>query len=148
MELDPPVSMADPVVLHLFGTDEDLLSMVLTEDDHLDYLARISRDYQFLLPTEIQARLAETSLLFLGYNLEDLELKVILRGLLPHIDLDKWGMMHVAVQLEPSVADRASHEEVVNYFKRYFSKSKIDVYWGSTGQFISDLHSRWESMHE
>ena len=142
--LEPPLSIDDPVILHLFGTDEDLLSMVLTEDDHLDFLARISSDHQHLLPTDITARLAETSLLFLGYRLEDLELKVILRGLLPNINLQKWAMMHVAVQLEPSVADKASHQEVVNYFRRYFSNSKIDVYWGSVHQFVTELHGHWQ----
>ena len=88
------------MVLHLFGQDDDPLSLVLTEDDHLDYLARIARDYEYLLPTSVNAALASTTLLFLGYRLEDLDLKVIMRGLLTHLDLDKWGMLHVAVQLE------------------------------------------------
>lgn len=143
-DLEPPPSAEEPVVLHLFGTDDDPLSMVLTEDDYLDYLARISRDYEYLLPTSVNEALASTTLLFLGYRLEDLDLKVILRGLLANLDLERWGMLHVAVQIESSVADRAKLEEVTRYFQKYFANSKIDVYWGNVRQFVADLHARWQ----
>ena len=53
-DLKPPPSREEPVVMHLFGTDDDPLSMVLTEDDYLDYLARISRDHEYILPTSVQ----------------------------------------------------------------------------------------------
>ena len=70
--------------------------------------------------------------------------KVILRGLLANLDLERWGMLHVAVQIESSVADRAKLEEVTRYFQKYFANSKIDVYWGNTEQFVADLHARWQ----
>jgi hypothetical protein len=143
-ELKPLPSREEPVVLHLFGTDDDPLSMVLTEDDYLDYLARISRDHEYLLPTSVQRALASTSLLFLGYRLEDLGLKVILRGLLPNLDLERWGKLHVSVQIESSVVDQPKQEEVTRYFQKYFSKSKIDVYWGSAQQFVAELHAQWQ----
>jgi hypothetical protein len=143
-DLDPPPSADQPVVMHLFGTDDDPLSMVLTEDDYLDYLSRISRDYEYLLPTSVNEALASTTLLFLGYRLEDLDLKVILRGLLTNLDLERWGMLHVAVQIESSGVDEAKVEEVTRYFQKYFAHSKIDVYWGSAQQFVDDLHARWQ----
>ncbi len=143
-DLNPPPSPENPVVLHLYGTDEDPRSMVLTEDDYLDYLARISRDFEHLLPTDINAALASTTLLFLGFRLQDLDLKVILRGLLTNLDLDRWDMLHVAVQIEADVADPAHVAEVTSYFQRYFANSKIDVYWGTTQQFVADLHARWQ----
>jgi len=143
-DLKPPPSREEPVVLHLFGTDDDPISMVLTEDDHLDYLARISQDHEYLLPTSVQKALASTTLLFLGYRLEDLDLKVILRGLLPKLHLEKFRKLHVSVQIESSEVDQSKHEEVTRYFQKYFSESKIDVYWGSVQQFVTELHSRWQ----
>ena len=143
-DLDPPPSAERPVVMHLFGTDDDPLSMVLTEDDYLDYLSRISRDYEYLLPTSVNEALASTTLLFLGYRLEDLDLKVILRGLLTNLDLERWSMLHVAVQIESTGVDEAKVEEVTRYFQKYFAHSKIDVYWGSAQQFVDDLHARWQ----
>jgi hypothetical protein len=142
--LKPPASPEDPAVVHLFGTDDDLLSMVVTEDDHLDYLARISRDHQYFLPVSVNARLASTTLLFLGYRLEDLDLKVIMRGLLTHLDLQKWNMLHVAVQLEASQGDARKEKEVTDYFQRYFADARIDIYWGNSLQFMSDLSARWK----
>ncbi|HMN31098.1 MAG TPA: SIR2 family protein, partial [Caldilineaceae bacterium] len=146
-DLDEPATADAPVVLHLFGSlgpDKELLSVVLTEDDHLDYLARIARDYEYLLPTSVNSALASTTLLFLGYRLDDLALKVILRGLLTNLDLQRWGMLHVAVQVEAETAEDARQNEVIRYFERYFSRSKIDVYWGSTQQFVADLAARWQ----
>jgi hypothetical protein len=148
--LNPPASPDDPVVLHLFGSlgdDQELLSVVLTEDDHLDYLAHIARDYEYLLPTDVTSALASTTLLFLGYRIDDLALKVILRGLLTNLDLERWGMLHVAVQVEADTAEEAVQNEVIRYFERYFSRSKIDVYWGSAHQFVSDLATRWQEYH-
>ena len=142
--LDPPPNKDSPVLLHLFGNDEDLLSMVLTVDDYMDYLVRIARDYNYLIPRDIDAAFNSTTLLFLGYRLEDLELKVILRGLLTQLDLERWDMLHVAVQIESTPFDDAMEEDVLRFFQRYFSKSRIDVFWGSTQQFIAELHCHWQ----
>jgi hypothetical protein len=143
-DLNPPATPDDPVVLHLFGTDDDLLSMVLTEDDHLDYMARISHDYEYFLPVSVNERLASTTLLFLGYRLEDLDFKIIMRGLLTHLDLQRWNMLHVAVQLEVSQRDEAKEKEVIDYFQKYFADARIEIYWGNTHQFMSDLWARWK----
>lgn len=142
-DLEPPPSPEEPVVLHLFGTADDPLSMVLSEDDHLDYLSRISRDHEYILPAGVSAALARTTLLLLGYHLHDLDLKVLLRGVLSHLDSSQWRRLHVAVQVEDSEGSR----EVQRYLEAYFGESRIDVYWGSTRQFVADLHARWRERH-
>jgi hypothetical protein len=146
-DLDPPPTAEDPVVLHLFGADEDPISMVLSEDDHLDYLARISRDHEYILPTGVAAALARTTLLLLGYHLHDLDLKVLLRGLLSHLDASQWRRLHVAVQVDARVEEQGAFEEVRRYLEAYFGGSQIDVYWGSTQQFVADLHAHWRERH-
>jgi hypothetical protein len=147
--LDPPPSGDNPVVLHLFGTDQDPESMVLTEDDHLDYLARISHDQEIFLPASINAFLAKNTLLFLGYRLEDLDLKVILRGLLTYLALTKYDRMQLAVQIEPERQDPAIQRAITDYFqqclRQYFSpKSDVQIYWGSAHQFMADLMVRMQ----
>lgn len=149
MALDPPPSAADPVVLHLFGTDEEPESMVLTEDDHLDYLARIAHDQDVFLPASVNALLAQNTLLFLGYRLEDLDLKVILRGLLTYLDLRKYRPIQVAVQVETEKQDAQTQQEVTEYLqqslRQYFSpRSEVKIYWGSAHQFMADLMSRMQ----
>ena len=146
-DFEPPAAAQDPVVFHLFGTDEDLLSMVITEDDHLDFLARVSRDHEYLLPTSMVEALARNSLLFLGYRIADLDLKVILRGLLPALDQARWRRYHVAVQIEPGARDPAAEDDVRRYLQHYFGGSRIDVYWGTSQQFMTELHARWLELH-
>lgn len=142
-DFQPPASAAEPVVLHLFGNDREPLSMVLTEDDHLDYLGRISRDHEHLLATSVGEAVARNTLLFLGYRLQDLDFKILLRGFLAHLDLARWGRYHVTVQIDETERDPARQEEVLRYFEKYFGNSRIDVYWGSSRQFVADLHARW-----
>ncbi len=35
---------------------------------------------------------------------------------------------------------------MTRYFQRYFADSLIDVYWGTTHQFVADLHARWQAF--
>ena len=71
---------ANPIVFHLHGHLDVPESLVLTEDDYLDFLVAVSRDAE-LLPHQIQRALAGTSLLFVGYRLTDWDFRVIHRGL-------------------------------------------------------------------
>jgi hypothetical protein len=61
--------------------------------------------------------------------------------------MERWGMLHVAVQIDAPTVDEAKNQEVVQFFQKYFSKSKIDVYWGSTPQFVADLYARWREEY-
>ena len=131
-----------PVVLHLFGNDEDPSTMVLTEDDHLDYLAQVSHDQQLFLPSCVNALLAENTLLFLGYNLEDLDLKVILRGVLKN--LAHKNRMNLAVQVEGARPDDSTQKGIIEYFEKsltpYFStRSTVKIFWGSAQSFVTEL---------
>ena len=142
--LSPPIDLDSSVVFHLFGTDEEPNSLITTQDEYLDFLTRVAWDETYL-PTDVRAELASNTLLFLGYRFEDLDLKVILRGVLAQLNQVGHGRVGVAVQIEDAFADPAKQQEVVNYFRRYFTQVKIDVYWGSTHQFVADLHARWQA---
>ena len=68
-----------PVIFHLHGHHEMAESLVLTEDDYLDFLVNNARDGD-MLPHWIQRALSGTSLLFLGYRMADLSFRVLFRG--------------------------------------------------------------------
>ncbi|HKD09182.1 MAG TPA: CHAT domain-containing protein [Bryobacteraceae bacterium] len=150
--VEEPPNMAQPspespVVLHLFGQDSDPESMVLTEDDHLDYLTRMSRDHDLLMPRSVEALLNKNTLLFLGYKLEDLDLKVILRGLLNYLDVRKYDRVQLAVQLENDRENENLKLELQKYLtaslRPYFSAdSPIGIYWGSAHQFMNELSNQ------
>ena len=71
---------ACPLVFHMFGHVANPSSLVLTEDDYLDFLVRTS-DKQDLIPQSVQNAMKNNSLLFLGYQTGDLDFRVILRSL-------------------------------------------------------------------
>lgn len=135
-------TVEDPVVFHLHGTLDDPDSMVLTEDDYLDFLMYISQ-FQELIPARVEQAFAESSLLFLGYSLEDMNFKVLFRKLAAYLQLNT-SPQHVAVQLAPRKG--ASAEEQRKYLERHFDLQKVKVYWGRCEQFGAELRKRWETF--
>lgn len=142
-----------PLVYHLHGHVDVPQSMVLTEDDYLDFLVKLSNDKlsngQPLLPALIKTAFASTSLLFVGYSLADWNFRVLfrgIRGILPA----SLGMKSVAVQLPPSsLADssEAGKERAQAYLEKYLSQIqqiKVCVYWGDVKDFTQELRRRWE----
>ncbi|MFC1717077.1 SIR2 family protein [Candidatus Poribacteria bacterium] len=145
-ESDFEPTAANPVVFHLHGHFGVPQSMVLTEDDYLDFLVEISR-YQELLPPRIEEAFASTSLLFLGYRLTDWDFRVLFRSIVSYL-AKSLGMTHVSVQLVPggdAVSDE-QREKAREYLGRYFDDQKIRVYWGTCQEFITELKERWEEF--
>ena len=66
-----PSSPDQPLVYHLHGVATNLASMLLTEDDYVDFLMEAQADLAQVVPCRIQEALGTTSLLFVGYGLND-----------------------------------------------------------------------------
>jgi hypothetical protein len=139
---------ATPVVYHLHGYYEVPHSLVLTEDDYLTFLVRISKDNTVrLLPSAIRTALASTSLLFVGYSLADWDFRVLFRGLIGSLG-GTVGTTNIAVQLEPKAVDDTAEgrERALKYLRDYFEKIqtvKVRVYWGDAKDFGLELSERW-----
>jgi hypothetical protein len=127
-------TLANPVVFHLYGHNKVPESLVLTEDDYLDFLANISRD-QALLPPRIQVALTGASLLFIGYSLTDRAFQVLFRGLVVSTE-PSLRRISVAVQLPPVSAVEQK------YMDEYFSRIDLRVYWGTAREFAAELRQR------
>lgn len=117
-------------------------SLVLTEDDYLDFLVNISRE-QDLLPPRIQEALTGASLLFIGYRIADWDFRVLFRSLDSYFE-KSLGRAHVSVQLIPDVGSPEQKENAKEYLDRYFGKLNIRVYWGDCREFAAELKKRWE----
>jgi hypothetical protein len=79
--------------------------------------------------------------MFLGYSLYDWEFRILMHGLVMNLD-QRLGFKHVAVQLEPEQAK--DPKTVRDFLERYFQEADINVYLGSTVQFIAELREHWE----
>lgn len=130
---------ANPVVFHLHGHNEVPESLVLTEDDYLDFLVNISSN-EILLPSRIQEALAGASLLFIGYNLADWDFRVIFRGLVTSKE-PSLRRISVTVQLPPK------QQGMQSYLDKYFNGIGIRVYWGTATEFAAELRKRWEECN-
>ncbi|MBN2004491.1 MAG: CHAT domain-containing protein [Anaerolineae bacterium] len=131
-----------PMVYHLFGSDEELNSLVVTEDHYLDYLVRISAQMA-RIPNRIWASLTDNALLFIGFSLEDWEFRVVLRGLVATRDRRR-KLKHVGVQLEMEGAGAAETEAVQTFLQQYFQEADINIFWGTPAQFMAELREQME----
>lgn len=142
-------SPEEPVVFHLHGHDAIAESLVLTEDDYLDFLVRISRDAE-LLPHQVRRCLAGTSLLFVGYSLADWSFRVLFRGLVTSTE-QSLRRISVTVQLPPLSGQEipgAREGEIQSYLDNYFDQIDIRVYWGTAKEFMTELRTRWEAFKQ
>lgn len=127
----------NPLVFHLHGHDREAESLVLTHDDYLAFLVNVSRDSN-LLPPRIQRALAGTSLLFIGYSLEDWSFKVLFRGIVESTE-EALRRISVTVQLPRNETEQ-------EYLELYFSGWDMRVFWGTAQEFAAELGRRWKEF--
>ena len=131
-----------PWVYHIFGRFGMADSLVLTEDDFFDYLIASSR--LDLLPPRLTGPLMQSSLLFLGFRLDDWRFRVLFRMIVtrPGTETMK-NLSHVGVQVNPDEHDLADVERARKYMERYFrgkdTPAEISIYWGSVSEFLKEL---------
>jgi hypothetical protein len=134
----------NPVVFHLHGIadDEYYRSIVVTEDDYVDFLVAMSRDLALtsareMVPTAIRRAVTQSSLLFVGYSLKDINFRVLLRGLLGRLNPASRDLS-LTVQFEDD-----SVGEMNNYLKEYFHFSfQLSLVHASAGDFCTELQER------
>jgi SIR2-like domain len=140
-----------PLVYHIHGTIDVPQSMVLTERDYIDFIINLSKDEK-LLPTLIRKALAATSLLFIGYSLEDINFRIIFQGIMSIVK-SPFQLPSIAVQLPPSLTkddgfSEAKREKALRYLDDYTKNMfKVRVYWGDAKEFAEELHRRWEGYN-
>lgn len=141
---------ACPLVFHMFGHVAEPRSLVLTEDDYLDFLVRTSEDTN-LIPGFVQEAMRNHSLLFFGYQVTDLDFRVLLRCMnrIWRQAGTRQGSNYTTQLVH--VGEKTVTSEQVTQIKKYFNQYcsqcanvSIGVYWGSTNEFVTELHQRWE----
>ena len=144
-----------PLVYHLHGLDKYPESLVLTEDDHLDFLTNVSDR----IHDKVTAALRLSSLVVLGYHLPDWGFRVLFRGIIKsHRTL---SLESVAVQQDKNAdgeedgkpspignvtiqLDKTGQEKA--YLKKYLDQQvKFKVMWtDDPGDFIRELYQGWK----
>ena len=134
-----------PLVFHVLGTIEYPDSIVITEDEYFDFLAEVARNRD-LIPGPVREHLADSTLLFLGFGLDDWDVRVLMRSLISPQSARRLGQFqHVAAQV--NVESAGSLEDARRYIETYFQRFRepsIDVYWSSVEEFCQHLAMAWE----
>lgn len=134
----------NPLIFHLHGMLENPRSIVVTEDDYLDFLVNWSKDLssfntrkRAMIPAAIRNAFKNNTLLFLGYSFSDMNLRVILRGLVGSLETSE-RKLDVAVQVP--TAERPALDEYID--ARLSGSLAISVFWGTAQQFSDELQRR------
>lgn len=136
-----------PLVYHFHGSLRMPASLVLTEDDYLQFLMQMSaphpRGGMPAMPSAITDALANRPLLFIGYSLQDWTFRVLFHGLArryPAIHRRR----HVSVQLAPprKGLKPGATRQAKEYLHRYFDKWDISLHWETADRFCAELQRR------
>jgi SIR2-like domain/CHAT domain len=135
-----------PLVYHLFGSLHQPESLVLTEDNYFDFLIGMKKNNDFI-PGVVKRAIADTGLVFLGFQLDDWNFRVMFRAI-----MDQEGgrgrrsmYAHVAAQIDPEEGRILEPRGARAYLESYFTESAISIYWGSPDDFARDLLTRWDA---
>jgi hypothetical protein len=144
---------AKPIVYHLFGRFNPPRSLVLSEDDHFEFLVsmRAGGDRARPLPDLVKTALADSGLLFLGFRLDDWSFRVLLQCITGiEGGARRNDYTNVAVQIDPE-GDRIDEPELARrYVAAYLGdrpNTKIEIYWGTAASFLRELRRRWLERH-
>lgn len=146
--LQPPApydrepTVKEPLVFHIFGHFKEPDSLVLTEDDYLDYLIGASKN-RALVPEVVRSCLANSSLLFLGFQICDWSFRVLFRLIMSQGGSSRLKRYaHTAVQVDPEGDLLKDAEEARKYLKDYYGSENISIFWGGSDEFLRQLHPR------
>jgi hypothetical protein len=136
---------SQPLVFHLHGNIHNPRSLVLTEQDYLEFLIRITRsdseEYLRIIPSVVLSALVDNPLLFIGYQVNDWAFRVLFHGLLQGIPMTH-RRRSVAVMLIPPVTGGAFADNLrraQDYLIRYLENWNIIPFWGSAADFCREM---------
>ena len=139
-------SIDEPLVYHIFGRLEEPGSLVLTEDEYFEFLIGTA-NYRHLISHHVRAAFADTTLLFMGFNFDDWDFRVLFRLLMSQEGRSESSKpAHTASQLMPREDNTLSPDGAKDYLEEYFVGASINIFWGDTRVFVRELRRHLEGQ--
>ena len=130
-------SPMEPLVYHLHGLDSRPGSLVLTEDDFLDFLLAIGTD-KAAIPLRVRQALADSSLMLLGFGLRSWDFRVVFRGLVKPMDNGR---------RPAGIVIQVKNQNEETYLEQYLrQEARFNVHWGTSQAFLEELWQGWEGQ--
>jgi hypothetical protein len=131
----------NPLVYHIHGEINNPQSMVLTEDDYLNFIVKLYVDIDKLFPAEIKLAFVSSSIIFIGYSLSDWNLRIILRKIAD--SMKSASRTHCSSQLTPTGIKIEDENKIKEYLKSYFEIIQggvsLKLFWGTAADFCHGL---------
>jgi hypothetical protein len=136
-----PGSPASPVVFHLFGSAEEPASLVLSENDVLDFLIRVVSERP-PLPNSLLRVLKRIgqSFLFVGFGIRHWDLRILLKILLRALELNRSGPAVAAEPLDSLI--QSDRDEMILFYQR---GTRVELEDADVGTFLTKLSQRLEA---
>ena len=139
-----------PAVYHLFGLEDFPQTLVLSEDDFMNFLINMVEDsntQSLKVPARLRGGISESRLLLLGYRVKDWEFRVLFRFLQKFRQFESApkGML---IQLNQGTQSEEDRQKSIHYLSQYFDKRKFEVDITTPEKFIVKLWNAWEKYSE
>jgi hypothetical protein len=135
-----PGTPTSPVIYHLFGNANHPLSLVLSENDVLDFLIRVVSERPPLPNSLLRALKRDgQSFLFVGFGIRRWDLRVLLKVLLRTLELNRSGPAIAAESLSGLL--QADREETILFYQR---GTRVEVEDQDIPAFLTNLAERLE----
>jgi hypothetical protein len=133
-------SAAEPLVYHLHGLDQHADSLVLTEDDYLEFLVNVCQGQGNLAADRVHPlvrKVLSDDLIVMGFSLNSWAFRVLYAGLIkPNGKAEDRGIC--CLQLIPNLEEK-------NYLEEYVQReAKFEVVWGDLHQYTQQLWRAYE----
>jgi hypothetical protein len=145
-------TLQKPAVYHLFGLENYPTTLVLSEDDYMDWQISVAEGLSQQItnttspgiPLKLRDVLAEkeSKLMILGYHLQDWEFRVLFRFILrfrTESDLRR----STVIQLKPRPKNTEYEENALGYLKQYFDIKRSNVKWTTAETYIRKLSEEY-----
>lgn len=121
----------DPVIFKLHGDMSRPESLVITENDYIDFVGQMTeKGARHPIPLPLKSRLMRSATLFLGYSLADYNLRLLFHTLRWRMDAACYPPMY-SVDRDPDVLTRNVWEE-----RRGYLRFVVEDVW----KFVPDLY--------
>jgi len=136
-----PGTPASPVVFHLFGSAEEPSSLVLSENDVLDFLIRVVSERPPLPNSFLRVlKRVGQSFLFVGFGIRHWDLRILLKILLRALELNRSGPAIAAEPLDGLI--QSDRDEMILFYQR---GTRVELEDDDVGDFLTKLSDRLEA---
>ncbi|HLO15334.1 MAG TPA: SIR2 family protein [Anaerolineales bacterium] len=139
----------NPAVYHLYGLENYPQTLVLSEDDYMNFLISVAEDTNTqnpIIPLKLREVLAESRLILLGYHMQDWEFRTLFRFILKFRKNDL-SPRSTVIQLKPRPKKTEDEKRSLAYLLQYFDKKQFDVEWTSAEEYIQRFWDEWSKYN-